>query len=183
MQPAVFIDFQGTLGGEGTDDIHSLTLYPFAAQAIRKLNEANLLAIGITNQSHISKGELTWDAYNTKLQSLEMELRQSGAHFDAVYCCPHTDKDCCTCKKPLTGMVDHACAEFEIDRTHSYVVGDMGLSDMVLAKNIGAKGILVLTGVGRGSLTEYRYTWQDCEAYRIVENLADAVDVILGDMM
>ena len=182
MKIAVFIDFQGTIGGEGTDDIHSLTLYPFTAKAIRKLNAANLLVVGITNQSRISKGELTWKEYKSKLQSIESELSQSGARFDAVYCCPHMRADQCDCKKPLPGMVNNACKEFDIDLSRSYVIGDMGKNDMVLAKNIGEKGILVLTGVGRGSLAEFRHTWQDYEAYRVVENIEEAADFILDDI-
>jgi len=182
LQIAVFIDFQGTIGGEGTDDITALAPYPFTAKAIRRLNEAKLLVIGITNQSHIAKGLLTWRDYDAALQGIENELRESSARFDAVYCCPHTHGDSCNCKKPLTGMVDKACEAFEIDLSLSYVVGDMGMSDMVLAKNIGAKGILVLTGVGRGSLTTFRHTWEACEAYHVAENIADAVDVILSDM-
>ena len=178
MKIAAFIDFQGTLGGGGTDDIRSLVLFPFSAEAIRELNVHGVLVIGITNQSHISKGELTWDEYNEKLKSLKGELYLGNAHFDAGYCCPHMDSDHCGCKKPLTGMVDAACKDFTIDLKNSYVIGDMGMSDMVLARNIGAKGILVLTGVGKGSLGEYRHTWQDTEPYFVADNLLAAADYI-----
>jgi len=181
MQIAVFVDFQGTIGGEGTDGIQSLTLYPFTAQAIHRLNAAELLVIGVTNQSHIAKGSLTWEEYRSALQRIESELRRHDAHFDAVYCCPHAREEQCACKKPLPGMVHQAYRDFEIDLCRSYVIGDMGGNDMVLAKNIGAKGILVLTGAGRGSLTEYRRSWQDCEAHYIAENIAEAVDVILAE--
>lgn len=157
---AAFIDFQGTLGGDGVDDIKNLDLYPFSIEAIRLLNLNNILVIGITNQSHISKGQLSMEDYLHKLQELERELLAHGAHFDKVYCCPHTDKDRCKCRKPLTGMIDKAQQEFSIDINKSYIIGDMGMSDMILAKTIGAKGILVLTGVGKGSLNEYRYTWK-----------------------
>jgi histidinol-phosphate phosphatase family protein len=180
---AAFIDFQGTLGGGGIDDIRSLDLFSFSKEAIKKLNEHDVLTIGITNQSHISKGELTWDEYNDKLKSLKDELFLHGnAHFDAVYCCPHVHSDHCKCKKPLTGMVDEACRDFEIDLMKSYVIGDMGKSDMVLAHNIGAKGILVLTGVGKGSLNEYRHTWQNIEPYYVADNLLDAVNQIINDL-
>ena len=179
MKIAAFIDFQGTLGEGGTDDIRSLVLFPFSAEAIRELNVHGVLVIGITNQSHISKGELTWDEYNEKLKSLKGELYLGNAHFDAGYCCPHMDSDHCGCKKPLTGMVDAACKDFTIDLKNSYVIGDMGMSDMVLARNIGAKGILVLTGVGKGSLGEYRHTWQDTEPYFLAENLLAASEYII----
>lgn len=181
MKIAAFIDFQGTLGGGGTDDIKSLDLFPFSADAIKRLNDNGVLVIGITNQSHISKGELTWDEYNEKLDALKGELGRHNAHFDAVYCCPHTGSDHCGCKKPLTGMVDTACKEFEIDLKRSYVIGDMGMTDMVLARNIGAKGILVLTGVGKGSLGAYRHTWEGVEPHFIADNLLGAVDRILND--
>lgn len=183
MKIAAFIDFQGTLGGGGLDDIRSLDLFPFSAEAIKKLNGHDVLAIGITNQSHLSKGELTWREYTEKLHALQDELAlHDGAHLDAVYCCPHMDSDHCGCRKPLTGMVDAACADFEIDLAKSYVIGDMGMSDMVLARNIGAKGILVLTGVGKGSLHEYRHTWQDVAPYCVADTLLDAVTQILRDI-
>lgn len=107
---AVFIDFQGTLGGSGLDDIRTMALYPFSAEAIRKLNDARVLAIGITNQSRIAKGELTWEAYEKELQRIKDELSEKNAYLDAVYCCPHARKDNCNCKKPKTGMIDLAKA-------------------------------------------------------------------------
>lgn len=181
-KPVVFLDFQGTLGGEGIDDIRSFEFYPFSIEAIKLLNTNDILAIGITNQSHISKGEFTMEEFENKLQRLKEELEKHNAHFDAVYCCPHMSKDKCNCKKPLTGMIDKAKDEFEIDMQKAYVVGDMGMTDMVLAKNINAKGILVLTGVGKGSLNEYRDTWKDVEADYIAQNVLDAVRWIINDL-
>ena len=66
-KPAVFLDFQGTLGGEGTDDIRSFEFYPFSVDAIKLLNDNEILAIGITNQSNISKGEFTLEEFDNKL--------------------------------------------------------------------------------------------------------------------
>lgn len=172
----------GTLGGSGIDDIKSLEFYHFSIPAIKRLNENNILVIGITNQPHIAKGELTWSEYHGKLAQLKAQLTEQGAHFDAVYCCPHTNSDNCKCKKPLIGMVDEARSVFDIDLHNSYVIGDMGASDMLLANNIGAKGILVLTGVGKGSLDQYRHTWKDYEAYYIAENVWEAVKKIVNDI-
>lgn len=183
LRRAVFIDFQGTLGGTGMDDIKSLEFYEFSIPAIKRLNENRMLVIGITNQSHISKGELSWDDYYKKLSLLKAELADQGAHFDAVFCCPHASNDNCKCRKPLTGMIDEACKQFNIDIQNSYVIGDMGMSDMLLAKNIGAKGVLVLTGVGIGSLNEYRNTWKDYNAHYIAANILEAVKHIIEDVI
>lgn len=179
---AAFIDFQGTIGGEGTDDIRSLELYDFSAEAIKLLNDNRILVIGITNQSHISKGKLTMDEYLQKLSRIESELAKRNAHFDDVFCCPHSHKDHCSCKKPLSGMVDMAINKFAIDISHSYVIGDMGKSDMILANNVGAKSVLVLTGVGKASLNEFRYTWQDIQPTHISENLLEAAKWVVDDL-
>ena len=178
---AAFIDFQGTLGGSGVDDIRSLDFYPFAIQAIKKLNDQGILVIGITNQSHIGKGHLTWAEYEEKLQQLKDELASKDAYFDAVFCCPHTSQDDCLCKKPKNGMIQSAMKDFDIEIENSFVIGDMGKLDMILAKNISAKGILVLTGVGKGSLNEYRDTWKDVEPDYIAGNVLEAVNYILSD--
>ncbi len=181
-KPAVFLDFQGTLGGGGTDDIRTLELFPFSADAIKKLNDNGILAIGITNQSHIAKGLCTLDEYNSRLEYINHELEKADARLDEVYCCPHGDKDTCTCKKPLPGMIEWAKRDFSIDPTQMYVVGDMGKSDMLLAKNVGAKAVLVLTGVGRGSLNEFRHTWAEAEATHVADNVYEAVRWIIDDI-
>ena len=182
MKSTVFMDFQGTLGGKGIDNILSFEFYPFSIEAIKLLNDHNILVIGITNQSHISKGLITMDDYYKKLNELKNEMAVKDAYFDEVYCCPHSHADGCQCKKPLTGMVDAAMMDYEIDIKHSYVIGDMGMTDMILAKNVGAKGILVLTGVGQGSINEYRHTWQDTEAVYIAVNVLDAVKWLIEDL-
>ena len=179
---AVFLDFQGTLGGNGIDDIMSLDFYPFSVEAIKNLNDNGILAIGITNQSHIAKGELTWEEYEKKLRQLKNELSYNNARFDAVYCCPHSRENNCDCKKPKTGLIDSAKKDFDIAVEKSYVVGDMGMNDMVLAKNIGAKAILVLTGVGKSSMSEYRHTWQNIEPDFVAKNVIEAVDYIISDI-
>lgn len=66
--------------------------------------------------------------------------------------------------------------------SRAYVIGDMDMTDILLAKNIGAKGILVMTGVGKGSLDEFRYTWQDTEAAHVAENVLEAVKWLLHDL-
>lgn len=176
---AVFIDMQGTLGGTGVDDISTFDFYPFSIDAIKKLNQNGILAIVTTNQSNISRGYISQNDFDSKMNLLHKELSENGAYLDGVYCCPHTREDNCTCKKPLKGMVEKAVKEHKIDLKNSFVIGDMG-GDIILARNIGSKGILVLTGAGKGSISNFRYTWEGYEADFIAENVDKAVDWILG---
>ncbi len=99
--------------------------------------------------------------------------------LDGVYCRPHSRADGCNCCKPRTGLVDDACRESGIDPKRSYVVGDRGDFDMLLASAIGARGILVCTGYGVASLSEFRPTWANVEPDYIAEQVLDAVHWIL----
>lgn len=176
---AVFIDLQGTLGGDGMGDIMDFQFYPFSIEAIKLLNENNIFAIVVTNQSRIAGGFLTIEDFNKRLHELVKELSLGGAHFDAAYCCPHSRHDGCECKKPLPGMLNKAKDEFNINLEESYVIGDMGISDMVMAKAVGAKAILVRTGAGEGSLKEFRHTWADIEPDLVVGDVLEGVRWII----
>ena len=55
------------------------------------------------------------EEFEQKLQQLQQELENHNTHLDAVYCCPHGREDICKCKEPLTGMIDQARTEFDID--------------------------------------------------------------------
>ena len=178
---AIFLDLQGTLGGNGFDDITTFVFYPFSFSAIKYINKFGYRIIIVTNQSHISKGiisELQYDEYKNKLLH---EASDAGAHIDAFYCCPHSQTDNCNCRKPKPGLFKKAETEFEIILEESYVVGDSGVSDMKAAKSIGAKAILVLSGIGRGSIGEYRSTWSDIEPNYIAENVLEAAKWIIED--
>lgn len=75
--------------------------------------------------------------------------------------------------------MDNALKDFNIALKNSFVIGDMTSSDIIMANNIGAKGILVLTGVGQGGLKEFRHTWSEYEADYVSENVLQAVEWIL----
>ena len=181
---AVFVDLHGTLGavhGNVGGDFPEFTWYSNAAEAIRLVNQAGLCAVAVTNQGPIADGRFTLDDFWNRMADLERELREEGAYLDAIYCCPHKQHDGCACCKPRTGLVDDACKEFQIDPRLSYVVGDRGDLDMLLASAIGARGILVRTGQGEGSLAEFRQTWANVDADYIAAHVVDAVRWILND--
>ena len=176
---AVFIDLQGTLGGAGIDDIRNFTFYPFSFEAIRLLNSVGLLSIIITNQGHIAKGYFTMEDLNRHINRLKADLNEEHVRIDGFYCCPHSHDDNCDCYKPKPGLAYRAATDFNLNLKECYVIGDTGMHDMLLAKNIGCKSILVKTGTGVGSLTEYRNTWKEPEPTYIAENVLEAVKSII----
>ncbi len=176
---AVFLDLQGTLGGEGLGDILTFEFFPNAIAAQKRLSDVGLLCILLTNQSHIAKGYFTMDDFDQFVARCQQELAAGGTGWDAVYCCPHTSADDCDCRKPAPGMVLQAQREFGLALEECYVVGDAGW-DIALAAATGCKAVLVMTGLGESSLTEYRHTWSGIEPDYIAEDILDAANWILA---
>ena len=182
---AVFIDRDGTLnediGYVSTPD--DLVIYPWAAEAVRRINEAGLLAIVITNQSGIARGMYTEEDLDAIHSAMLEQLGRSGARVDAVYYCPHHPdvgggryRMECQCRKPRIGMLESAVRDHKIDLAGSFVIGDKA-SDIKLAENSGARGALVLTGYGRETHA-HPDRWP-CAPAIVSENLLDAVNQIL----
>jgi len=185
LSRAIFIDRDGTLnediGYVATPD--ELILYPWAAAAVRLVNESGFKAIVITNQSGIARGMYSEQTLGAIHARMITELAREEARIDAVYYCPHHPdigavdyRKACDCRKPRTGMLDAAAREHNIDLTRSFVIGDKS-SDILLARNSGARSTLVLTGYGRETLAQPE-RWP-CRPSAVAENLLQAVKQIL----
>ncbi|WP_243355048.1 HAD hydrolase-like protein [Bacillus litorisediminis] len=89
--------------------------------------------------------------------------------------CPHDQDEECKCRKPRTGLLIEASQKYNLDYSRCAVIGDVGSTDMLAAHAVGAMKILVQTGWGKGSLSEYRYTWANVEPDYVAENFLEAV--------
>lgn len=150
---AVYFDRDGTINTDVgyLSSPDELEIIGGAEQSIKKLNEAGVLVIVISNQSGVGRGYFTEDAVEAVNERLKSLLEAEGARLDGVYYCAHRPDEECGCRKPETGLADRAAREHGIDNSSSYVVGDKA-SDMGLADKIGARGVLVLTGNGAKEL-------------------------------
>lgn len=174
----VFLDRDGTINEDVgyLSDPAGLVLIPGAAMAVRLLNEAGVMVVVISNQSGVGRGYYTdtdVEAVNARLVLL---LGESGASLDALYWCNHHPDEGCECRKPNSGLVARAVEELSVDVADSYVVGDK-VSDVELAGNIGAKGILVLTGKGAREVEKL-----SSPAAFVARDLREAVDWIIDEM-
>ena len=188
MRRAIFMDRDGTVSDEVgyLNHVARLRVFPWSAQAIRAVNESPLLAILVTNQAGVARGYFKEEMIASVHERLAEELAREGARLDAVYYCPHHPtagetpyRQDCDCRKPRPGMLVRAAREHEIDLAGSYVVGDK-YSDVRLAHEVGAAGVLVLTGYGRGELEYERATWPRPPEH-VAETLLEAVEWILED--
>lgn len=147
MNKAVFLDRDGTIAL----DVHycrrveDFILLPTVPQAIKFLNENDFKVVVVTNQSGIARGYFTEKTLKQIHQKMKYELAKYNARVDAVYYCPHHPDDGCDCRKPKTALFMKAAKEFDIDLSHSYMVGDMQM-DIDAGKALGCKTVLVTAG-------------------------------------
>lgn len=136
-QRAVFLDRDGTINKYVgfLRNIDDFELLPGAAEAIGRINASGYLAIVITNQPVIARGEVTTEQLEEIHNKMETLLGQQGAYLDAIYYCPHHPhkgyagevaalKIDCTCRKPKPGLLLKATEDFNIDLSQSWMVGD-----------------------------------------------------------
>jgi D-glycero-D-manno-heptose 1,7-bisphosphate phosphatase len=187
LRPAIFIDRDGTLTEEVGYVNHPsrLRLLPRAAEAIRRLNTAGIAAVVVTNQAGLARGYFSADVLRATNDTLVAQLKDEGAHLDGIYVCPHHPTEgsapyrtTCDCRKPAPGLLLRAAAELNLELPASTMVGDKS-SDLVPARAVGARAVLVLTGYGRGEW-EYRRAEFSVAPDHVAADLLDAVEWVLA---
>lgn len=151
MQKAIFLDRDGTINKYVgfLRNIDDFELIEGAAEAIKLINQSGYLAIVVTNQPVIARGEVSWDELNEIHRKMETLLGKEGAYLDGIYICPHHPdkgfegerpeyKIVCDCRKPKPGLLLRAAKDFNIDLSQSYMIGDDD-RDVQAGKNAGCK--------------------------------------------
>jgi D-glycero-D-manno-heptose 1,7-bisphosphate phosphatase len=186
---AIFVDRDGTVSEEVgyVNHIGRFRLLPRTADAIRKINDSDFLAVLVTNQAGVARGYFKEELVRRVHARLEEMLAEGGARLDAIYYCPHHPtageppyRRDCDCRKPRPGMIEAARGDLEIDVSRSFMVGDKH-SDIVFAHSVGMKGVLVRTGYGLGEIDQWSTGWDE-QPDAICNDLLDAVDwIVSGD--
>lgn len=155
-QKAVFLDRDGTINkyvGFLTN-LEQFELMPGVSEAIKMINKSGYLAIVVTNQPVIARGDCTWDELQQIHDKMETELGKDGAFVDAIYICPHhKDKGFegerleykfdCDCRKPKVGLFLKAAKDFNIDFNQSILIGDSS-SDLEAGERAGCKDCFII---------------------------------------
>jgi histidinol-phosphate phosphatase family protein len=186
LRSAVFLDRDGTINRE-VNHLKSpdqLELLPGVGKAIRRLNYSGKLAVVVTNQPVIARGEVSLYELNRIHARLESQLGTYGAFLDGIYVCPHHPdkgfsgeipalKGPCNCRKPKPGLIEQACRELGIGRQHSWMIGDT-TSDIEAGRRAGLRTVLLRTGHAG---TDAKYSTRPDY---ISPNIIDAVEWILS---
>lgn len=151
----VILDRDGTINHERDDYIKSSEEWvplPGAMEAIARLNHAGWHVVVATNQSGIGRGLFDMAALNAMHAKMHQILARHGARVDAVFFCPHTPEDQCSCRKPQPGLFNMIGERFGVSLDGVPMVGDLP-RDVLAAQSVGCEPHLVRTGQA-ASMTE-----------------------------
>lgn len=178
---AVFLDRDGVINREVNllHRIEDFELIPGSAEAIKKMNDAGMKVIVVSNQAAVARGLCT-ESFIKKTHSLMIKLlAQKGARLDAVFFCPHHKnadlkkyRKLCPNRKPGTGFFKLAAEEFSLNLKKCFMVGDRQ-TDIVSGKNAGCKTILLDFG------QEWAVGVRQAEPDFVCGSLAEAAEWIL----
>ncbi|WP_179347742.1 bifunctional histidinol-phosphatase/imidazoleglycerol-phosphate dehydratase HisB [Winogradskyella pacifica] len=153
-KPVLFIDRDGTLikepADEQIDSFEKLEFYPKIFQYLSKIaKELNFEIVMITNQDGLGTDvypeDTFWPVHNFVLKAFEAE----GVSFKEQFIDRTFAKDNAPTRKPNTGLLTKYFSE-PYDLKNSFVIGDR-LTDIELAKNLGAKGIFINDNTNLGT--------------------------------
>ena len=176
----VFLDRDGVLNTHLPDAYvrspDELIVLEGAAGAVRRLNDARIPVVIISNQQGVGKGLMSLDDLDQVDRALRTRLaEQAGAHIDQSLYCPHLKEDACECRKPLPGLIHQALRSLAIPALETVFIGDSQRDiQAAQAAGVGCK-ILLLSGATR-SYQKGRFS---CEPDRVFKDLAGAVDWLL----
>jgi len=181
MRKAIFIDKDGTLIDDAPYNVDpaSVQFTTGAVDGLRKFSALGFLLIMVSNQSGVARGYFREKDLQHLKTALAAMLEAEGVKFDAVLFCPHHPEGTvapynieCECRKPKPGMILQAAAEFDIDLSGSWMIGDI-LNDVEAGNRAGCRTILI----DNGNETEW-----ETSAHRkptvTVSTFSEAVNVI-----
>ena len=161
-QRAIFLDRDGTINNYVgfLRNIDDMTLIEGVDKAIKKINQSGYLAIVITNQPVIARGEVSFEELQEIHNKMETLLGEKGVYLDDIFYCPHHPekgfsgerpeyKIDCDCRKPKIGLFLRAARKYNIDLKKSWMIGD-GENDIIAGKNAGCRTIYLGEGCSFG---------------------------------
>jgi len=176
---AIFLDRDGVICENRPDHVKSWSEFQFlpaALPALRRLAQAPLAIIVITNQAIIRRGIVPASAVEEIHERMAWHVRRAGGRLDVIYYCPHRPDEGCSCRKPQPGLLLQAARDLGLELGRSYLIGD-ALTDIEAARAAGCQPLLVRTGRGAAQAEQVLRRYPEVP---IFEDLTEAAAWILS---
>lgn len=181
----VILDRDGVINQDSANFIKSPAEWvpiPGSLEAIALLTQYDFHVVVATNQSGVSRGLFDMATLNNIHDKMHREVALAGGRIDAVFYCPHSAEENCSCRKPKTGMIKEIGKRFSVELNEVAGVGD-ALRDLQAFASAGCQPILVKTGKGNETLASSKEDKSLPENTWICEDLGEAAQRIIMEFM
>ena len=145
----LFLDRDGTLNEEVADEqidsLAKIRLMPGVIPALLELKRAGFAFVVVTNQDGLGTSSFPRESFDVAQRFILDLFSSQGIEFEAVFLCPHFKREDCACRKPKLGMVQEFLDTHDIDKAHSFMIGDRE-TDLEFAANLGVQGLRITLG-------------------------------------
>lgn len=175
----VILDRDGVINEDSTAFIKSAEEWqalPGSLDAIARLGRAGWRVVVATNQSGLHRKLFDIGSLLRIHEKMHRQLAEVGGQIDAIFVCPCTDRERCTCRKPKPGMLNEIAERLFVTLEDVPYIGDRA-SDLRAAKSAGAQPWLVRTGQGASVEGEVA----DLDGVRIFDDLSAAADALISE--
>jgi D-glycero-D-manno-heptose 1,7-bisphosphate phosphatase len=184
MNRALFLDRDGVICRDRVDYVKSweeFRFLPGVKAGLRRLREAGIPVLVITNQSVINRGIITREALEALHRKMIREIVRAGGGISGIYYCPHRPDEGCDCRKPGTALLQQAARDHRLNLKQCLFVGDT-LKDLEAGRGVGCRTLLVQTGQGRETLDKiFREDWPGRNTW-VAGDLFRGTDLIIRVM-
>jgi D-glycero-D-manno-heptose 1,7-bisphosphate phosphatase len=152
MFPALFLDRDGVIIENRERYVRSLSdvaFFPSALLALAGIGTGPYKVVVVTNQSAVGRGLISIEAAEQINHAVQRTVAEAGGRIDAIFMCPHTPEQACSCRKPQPGLLVQAADSLSLDLPRSIMIGD-ALDDLRAGHAAGV-GKLILLRSGRGA--------------------------------
>jgi len=174
LNKAVFLDRDGVINIE-KNYLYKIEDFEFVNgtfETLQTLQDTGYKLFIITNQSGIGRGYYTLEDFNKLTSWMLNEFEKNSITISQVELCPHSPNDNCSCRKPLTGMIDNILKNYDLDLQNSWLIGDKS-SDIKCAINANIKNtIQVKSG--------HAFVEKDSKADFVCDSIKDVGKIING---
>jgi D-glycero-D-manno-heptose 1,7-bisphosphate phosphatase len=139
--------------------------------ALRRLADAGLALVVVSNQSGIGRGLISPGEARAVDERFRSLLADQGVVLDGAKYCPHRPDEGCRCRKPRPGMLLEAAAELDLELTSSHMIGDKQTYVEAGRRAGCASAVLIATDAAGEA---------EAEADHVARDMAEAATVLLG---
>jgi imidazoleglycerol-phosphate dehydratase/histidinol-phosphatase len=118
---------------------------PGVIPALLELKRAGFAFVVVTNQDGLGTPGFPRESFDIAHRFILDLFGSQGIEFEAVFLCPHFKREDCACRKPKLGMIQAFLDANEIDKSHSFMIGDRD-TDLEFAANLGVQGVRITLG-------------------------------------